>query len=250
MAPLGLMRIAIVSTPRSGNTWLRHLLRDMWDFPEIAVHNYLDAVRLPESCVLQLHWYREPNFQHFLSEHNVNVVTVARHPLDVLVSVLHYVRYEPDTAKWLGGNCQLPGSLSEASPVSHDFVRYALSFGSENLLSVTYQWWHDDSAIKVRYEDLVADTARELRQLSGRLQLSSFGMTSAMAANSLETFKSAPNRQGWQGRPGLWRELIPFEVATRIFDRHRSVFEMLGYNIEATSLSVTEAESNWAALRR
>lgn len=37
-ASLDNLRLAIVSTPRSGNTWLRKLLASMYDLPQIAVH--------------------------------------------------------------------------------------------------------------------------------------------------------------------------------------------------------------------
>lgn len=244
------MRVAIISSPRSGNSWLRWLLRDGLALHEVAVHNYLDIGSIPERCVLQLHWYREPNFQDFLSKHQFQVVTVARHPLDVLVSVLHFVRYEPETAKWLGGNCELPQSLAGQSPASDEFLEYAVSFGSENLLSVTYQWWQDHTAIKVRYEDLVAAPAIEAARLFERLGASTERIPEAVSANSLDTFKALPNRHGWQGRPGLWQELIPFENAHAIFARHRAAFEKLGYAIEPTPLTREIAESNWARLLR
>jgi hypothetical protein len=244
------MRIAIVSSPRSGNTWVRSILRDGLDLEEIAVHNYLDAVHIPERCVFQLHWYREPNFQDFLARHRFQIITLARHPLDVLISVLHFIRHEPDTAKWLGGNCELPEALPGRSPVSDEFLDYALSFGSENLLSVTYQWWHEKSAIRIRYEDFVAATDVEADKLAVQLEACGEHLRHAVAINSLEVFKALPNRHGWQGCPGLWRELIPYENAAAIYARHHRVFQTLGYSIDPTDLSREAAERNWTALVR
>lgn len=244
------MRIAIVSSPRSGNSWLRCILRDGLGLQELAVHNYLDAGCIPERCVFQLHWYREPNFQNFLSKHEFRVITIARHPLEILTSVLHFVRYEPETSRWLEGNCELPGSLAGLFPASDEFREYALSFGCENLLSVTYQWWHDHSAIRVRYEDLVAAIAFESRRIAEQLGVSPEGMLDAAAANSLDTFRALPNRHGWQGRPGLWKDLIPFANAAAIFARYRPIFETLGYSIEPTSLTREMADANWAGLLR
>jgi len=244
------MRIAIVSSPRSGNTWLRSILRDSWGLQEVAVHNYLDAESIPEKCVLQVHWYREPNFQNFLARHGFQVITMARHPLDVLISVLHFVRYEPETAKWLGGNCELPQSLAGQSPTSDGFLEYALSFGCENLLCVTYQWWHDPSAITVRYEDLVATPTREAIRLSEQLGGPAERIPNALADNSLEVFKALPNRHGWQGKPGVWRDLIPFECAVQIFARHQHVFDKLGYTIDSTPLTQDTAAENWESMLR
>jgi hypothetical protein len=59
-----------------------------------------------------------------------------------------------------------------------------------------------------------------------------------------------PNRHGWQGRPGLWRELIPYETAALIHERHHRVFEQFGYGIVETSLTRDAAEANWTNLLR
>jgi len=237
-------RIAIISSPRSGNSWLRWLLRDCFDLSELAVHNFRHAVALPERCVLQLHWYREPNFQRFLRENRFRPIVIARHPLDVLVSVLHFVRYEPETAEWLGGNCEIPSTLRCASPASVEFLDYALSYGAENLLCVSYQWWHDNSAIKVRYEDMVADIAEQIGYIADQLSVSR-PPPEKIPANVFQSMRAAPNRHGWQGRPGLWKELIPFADATRILEHHRRLFDFLGYSVERSSLTAHEARANW-----
>ncbi len=155
----------------------------------------------------------------------------ARHPLDVLISVLHFIRYEPETAEWLGGNCSIPLDLPGKAQASPEFLEYALSFGAENLLSVTYQWWRDMSAVKVCYEDLVANTADEMRRLAGQIGQPTEGIIGAIAPNSIEMFKALPNWYGWQGSVGLWRKLLPFESARQVMFRHRSIFDALGYTV-------------------
>jgi hypothetical protein len=60
-------RVAIVSSPRSGNSWVRCVLADILELKQIFVHNCFQApLILPDNCILQLHWYREPNFQDSL----------------------------------------------------------------------------------------------------------------------------------------------------------------------------------------
>ena len=244
------MRIAIVSSPRSGNTWLRRIFVDGLGLNEIAVHNYLDVAKVPEQCVIQVHWYREPNFQNFLIQHNFVVITLARHPLDLLLSVLHFVKYEPETKRWLEGNCALPENLNISAPCSPCFIDYAMSFGCENLLSVSYQWWHDKSALRVRYEDLVSKTSAEVERVAGFLGVDAQPLQSALPMNSLPSFQALPNRHGWHGRPGSWRELIPTDIARKIFSRHSGVFQALGYDIEPSSLTHEEAEKRWLELAR
>lgn len=144
MVEASILRIAVISTPRSGNSWIRSVLAGALGMQEIAVHNYLDIQeQLPDRCFLQIHWYREPNFQTWLAANKFRTLCVARHPLDILLSVMHYIRYEPDTAKWLGGNVDIPSQLLSASPASKAFLDYAIGDGAENLLSISYQWWKD-----------------------------------------------------------------------------------------------------------
>lgn len=243
------MRLAVVSTPRSGNSWVRCVLRDIYQLTEIAVHNPKDIPdSLPSDTVLQIHWYREPNFQALLAREGFRVLVLARHPLDVLLSVLHFVRHEPATARWLEGNAELPVSLGRTHPTSDTFLDYALSWGAENLLGVSYAWWHDASALRVHYEDLVRDPGREFGQLIRALGEPQRALEDALHVSRLEAFQATPNRHGWQGRPGIWKLLIPPATAFRIYRRHRSVFRLLGYGFSPYVLSERTAQANWERL--
>lgn len=245
------MRIAIVSSPRCGNTWVRSVLSSALLLPEIGVHNYLDVpVELPSDCTLQVHWYREPNFQRFLKENDFQTVVIARHPLDLLISVLHFVRHEPLTSEWLLGNAEIPKELAGQSPTSDIFMDYALSWGAENLLSISYQWWHDNSVIRVKYEDVVASPTLKFEELVERLSENRERLGEAIAQFDLNHFRSTPNKHGWQGQPGLWRQLLPFKRAREIYVRHRRVFDTLGYDVPFSWLTQAAAAANWQRLVR
>lgn len=244
-----MLRIAIVSTPRSGNTWVRSVLSKALDLEQIAVHNPRDIPpALPERLALQIHWYREPNFQEFLRSNGFRVVVVARHPLDVLVSVLHFIRYEPLTARWLEGNAEIPQSLPQYSPASPAFFAYATSWGAENLLSISYQWWHKSNAIRVRYEDLVREPASEFCRLVEQLDQCTRSVRAAVEANPFEILRDTPNRHAWQGTPDLWRKLIPPLDAWRILRWHRRVFDTLRYRVPPYALTRRAALRNWERL--
>jgi hypothetical protein len=243
------LRIAIVSSPRSGNSWIRSTLAGALQAQEMAVHNYLDAPEdLPERCVLQIHWYREPNFQRWLQANKFKVVTIARHPLDVLISALRFICFEPETSRWLEGNTGLPGMLAASPPCSAEFLEYALSFEAENLLSITYQWWHDPAAIKIRYEDAVRDPAGLAGSLVAGWGADPDSVRPWLEASSLERMRTLPNRHGWQARPGLWKELIPPRDAACIFQRYRTLFHDLGYSVTPYFLTRKTALRNWCRL--
>ena len=87
------LRIAVISSPRSGNTWVRSVLGDILRLQQFAVHNYIELENIPDRCIVQLHWYREPNLQRFLNDRRFKTLVLARHPLDVLVSILNFIRH-------------------------------------------------------------------------------------------------------------------------------------------------------------
>jgi hypothetical protein len=99
------LRIAVVSTPRSGNTWFRRLLATTYGLEEWAVHNPadLDRAGLSSRCLVQLDWQRVEPFTSMLQRQRFRVVVLSRHPLDVLISILHFAPHEPLTARWLEG---------------------------------------------------------------------------------------------------------------------------------------------------
>lgn len=84
------VRVAVISSPRSGNTLLRSLLAQTLDLVELPVHHPadLDWDHLPARAVIQLHWPRTAHLERLLAGAGTRVVTLARDPLDVLVSVL------------------------------------------------------------------------------------------------------------------------------------------------------------------
>lgn len=244
-----ILRVAIISSPRSGNTWVRSVLAQTLKTQELAFHNYLEApAELPKRCFLQIHWYREPNFQKWLLDNQFKVICVSRHPLDILISVLHFIRFEPETHKWLGGNVQIPSNLRGASPSSEAFIEYALSFGAENLLSISYQWWRDETTYKLRYEDLVKRPEDGFGAVLKDFQGDSESLCQWLDHFSLEKMKALPNRHGWQGHPGLYTKLIPHSVAMTIYRRYATLFETLGYQIDPYFLSKARAEKNWQDL--
>lgn len=243
------LRVAIISTPRSGNTWLKNVLAQALDLQQFGVHNPAEILStLPERLALQIHWYREPNFQAFLRDKGFRIIVIARHPLDVLVSVLHFVRREQLSRRWLEGNAELPSDLGQSTPASPEFLAYAESWGAENLLSVSYLWWHDPDAIRVHYEDLVKRPLETFSSIATQLNQSAEGIRTAVEKNPITVLRNTPNIHGWQGTPGRWRRLIVRSDALRIQQRHERIFATLGYGVPLYFLTRRRALQNWREL--
>ena len=238
------VRIAVVSSPRSGNMWLRRLLVAAYGLEERAAHtpDEVDWDRLADGCVLQLHWHRTPAFRALLATHGFSIVVLARHPLDVLVSILHFAPHEPQTARWLDGESGDERRLVGADPASAAFLAYATGPRARALLSITPEWW-DTGDARIRYEDLVERPVDELARLVDELG----GTPVVSAAQAVEAVRfdelrdEATNLHFWQGRPGLWKELVPTRYALAIAAVYPEM-ERLGYSV---GLDAATAKARW-----
>lgn len=227
------MKLALVSTPRSGNTWLRSLLASIYRLEQRAVHHlaHLDWSALPPRCVVQIHWHRSPEFLRLLAENGVQVVTIARHPLDVLLSILQFAPHEPQTAMWLAGTGGDESPIHGRAADGSEFLSYCLGPRARALLSITPQWWLAADVVKLRYEELVAEPTAALAALEQRLGSPLGDVGEALDAFTIDKLRlTSSNQHFWKGQPGLWQQYIPAEHAGRIMQAHRDVFDSLGYS--------------------
>ncbi len=248
------MRLAIVSTPRSGNTWLRYILSNLYGLKAYAIHrpNDLDWGQLPERCVVQIHWHKSMEFVNLLESHGFYVLTIARHPLDVLISILHFAPHEPQTACWLDGKGGTESSIVDRSPTSSEFYLYATGPRAKALLSVTPEWWNTTANFeKVRYEDLVFQPSETIRTLSQSLGAAIGDVTEILKLFTLDKLRTtASNRHFWKGCPGLWRSLLPPGAARAIAAVHSEVFATLDYKCDPDMNLVNfAAEVAWLKLQ-
>jgi hypothetical protein len=248
----GPLRIAVISTPRAGNTWVRHLLGTAYGVPHLARHAMGDEewAGLPPEVVLQVHWRRGPVFEGKLAEYGFRVVTVARHPLDVLVSILHFCIYESESEHWLGGAGGSEADIFAAMPRSRPFVEYATGPRAAELLAVTPDWWGRPGVVGVRYEDCVRDAEAELARLESAFGPVRCSSRAAVEACSLARLRrAATNSHFWQGQPGLWRHLLPAAEAGEIAVRVAPVVTALGYACDPDpALDPRTADGNWVRL--
>ena len=211
------LRLAVVGTPRSGNTWLRRVLATAYDFAgeagwERAVHEpaEVDWGAPPARSIVQVHARRGGLLEGFLGPHGVRPVVLRRHPFDVLISILQYATHVHDTHLWLAGQGGDEASIRGFDPNHPVFLAYATGPRARALLSVSQEWRDAPGAVSVRYEDLVASPVPTLRGLADALGVPPVvPWEQALAANTKEELnKTHGFGHIWKGRPGLWRELL------------------------------------------
>ena len=247
-------RLALVCAPRSGNNWLRCLLGAFYDMPTRSVHtpDEVDWDRLPDDWLFAVHWRPTAPFLERLRRHGFRVVVLARHPLDVLISVLQFCWRSPSTERWLEGQGGDERALWGAMPRSEAFLRYAAGPRAEALLSVSRQWWGVPGVVSVRYEELVADgpgtVARLAQALGGRPRKT---VEEALAATTLPALRAASGSRYhfWQGTPGLWKALLPAAEVQVLAPALAPTLRELGYVCApAPELTPARADANWIGL--
>jgi hypothetical protein len=248
------IRLVIISTPRSGSTWLRQLLMDAYSIPGLAAHrpNDVDWPGLPPECVLQLHWHRTPALLRRLEEERFRVLTVARQPLDILISILQFCLHDDSTLQWLDGEGGSERSIQGAMPGSAAFLDYAVGPRAAVLMAVTHEWRQAADCLLVRYEELVGDTAAQLGRIAQALGEPVRRPIPEVVEGA--TIPKLRARTGvahhfWQGRPGLWANFLVASVATRLAQTHHICCADMGYSFSPDpQLTPVQADANWLSL--
>jgi Sulfotransferase domain len=244
------LRVAIISTPRSGNTWLLHLLSKLYHAAPLTFHSPLeiDWKTLPATCIVQLHWHPEPGFLAHLKKAEFRVVVLARHPLDVLISILHFALHDP-TARWLEGEGGNERTIYGAMPRSTAFLDYATGPRAKALLSISLEWGSLSGCTTLRYEDLLSQTAIELTRIAQELGVApDLPVEAAMAETTLPKLRELTknNNHFWQGQSNLWKNLLTATEATQIARAHSDVLAKNGYCCDPDpELTGSQADANW-----
>jgi hypothetical protein len=187
------VRLALTGTPRSGNAWLRLLLGDAYACETLSSHSPEEVPweALPADVVLQLHQHADPAFTSVLEEHGFRVVVLARHPLDVLISILHFARNDPSPARWLDGEGGDEVGITTCTPLDPAFLEYATGPRARTLLALSREWWTRPETSKIKYEDLCANAAGELQALVAKLSPPRAPLEQVVRAHTLDRLRRA-----------------------------------------------------------
>lgn len=253
------LHLAVVGTPRSGNSWLRRLLATGLAIAgdggrEIAVHDP-DAVdwkgEVPR-YIVQVHMRRSASRARLLRRYGVRVLVPYRHPFDTLISILQYVIHAPqESAQWLLGAAGDESGIRGLDPCHPAFLDYCRGARAAALLGVSRDWMGEPSALPVRYEDLCAAPEATLARLGGALgETPRVGWDEAAERNSMDSLNRmfGPGHV-WKGQPGLWRSLLTPAAAAALSEAHGPLIEAHGGSAEADpDLTPERALANWRSL--
>lgn len=252
------LRLAVLGTPRSGNTWLRRVLATAYDFAgdrgwERAVHDpaEVDWGAGPSRAIVQVHLRRGPGFEGVMARHGVRAVVPSRHPFDVLVSILQYATHVHDTHLWLAGEGGDESAIRGLDPNHPTFLAYACGPRAKALLAVSREWRDAPGSVSVRYEDLVASPMSTLRRLAETLgQTPVVPWEEALAANTMDQLRKTHGfGHIWKGCPGLWRHLLTRPTVEALAAAHAPLLDAFAESAEPDpALTPAQALAHWRSL--
>ncbi len=195
----------------------------------------LDWQSLPSGCVLHMHWHRTPALARTLEDEGFRVVSVARHPLDLLLSKsCNSACTTTRPFSGLAARTATRGRYGAPYQTAPAFIRYASGPRAAALMAVNREWWPAPGALQVRYEELTADAPRELRRIEATLEKHHSPAPAAGGCAAGATIPRLRKKIGvahhfWQGRPDLWKHLLAAPAAERIALAHSLYSSELRY---------------------
>jgi hypothetical protein len=159
------LKIVILSTPKTGNTWLRWLLHEAYGIQMVELPlewNPGCTDDFPPRFVTHQHLFPSENLVQWLVESRAVVFTTMRHPLDTFLSLFHYVKWhdtglDPSTTT-LKEDGDRPGKNA---------LKY-VEYSFPQMYAISLAWARLGSHV-VRYEDLLADPLSELQKLTSKV---------------------------------------------------------------------------------
>jgi len=160
----------LASFPKSGNTWVRFLLYqyiygELTDtielgkrIPDIHAGDMPRASSGTATLLVKTHWGLGPQMPHVAQ--SAGAIYIVRHPKDVLLSMLNYYRLREPAAAWSDAQFARLFIQNGADPGS---LRNGFGRWEDNIASWMTQ--RRFPQLLIRYEDLKADAARELRRM-------------------------------------------------------------------------------------
>ncbi len=254
--------IGIYSFPKSGNTWMRHIIAELYslefnhrqvskDIPDMHQGPIFDARPIQLGAGGQaVRFYKSHRCEivarNALQKINHRgIIYIKRHPLDVFLSYLNYLR---DGVNGTAGLYLLPVKSVEeviANGSLEIFLDCFILFGTlvnwgnfgnwfEHMAywtgrDVVEQGGREVPVACLKYEDMVANGVEAMQPLCDMLGQSKQQLEQALLAANEKT--RVDGKLFWKQRPGLYKEVLPESLIAKFRKYHGDRVAALGYEI-------------------
>jgi hypothetical protein len=253
--------VFLVSYPKSGNTWTRFLIANLLypekcpDFsnidqiiPEPETSSTRSLAKVPRPRILKSHEYFDPRYRR--------IIYIVRDPRDVVLSQYHFHMKRR--------------RIDENYPVERFVERFVAgetsTYGSwdENVAGWLATRYNTPGFLLLRYEDMMADTVRELAKIASFLGIEADAtrLSRAVEQCSAERMREQEKKQSpkWSltrntrqdipfvrtARSGNWRSALPESAVAVIESNCGALMQWLRYELVTgqktdTTLSMLDA---------
>lgn len=249
----------VVSYPRSGNTWTRFLIanlvypRENVSFanierliPDTSSQSNRALKRTPRPRIIKTHQYFDHRYR--------KMVYIVRDPRDVALSMYDFQR------KYRQIPDDYPLQTSVDNFVRGNLVSADWGTWEENVASWVYTRGKSSNFLLLRYEDMIADTARELARIADHLgiEASAERLQSVIERCSAERMREMERREENQwvatkkhrkdipfvrvAKAGGWRTNLPQSCVAQIESSWGEIMVRLGYELSTRSCSGSVAD--------
>jgi hypothetical protein len=231
------LKIMIVSTPKTGNTWLRHLLATIYDLPTVQLgfpFGPESASALGQRWILHQHYTPEPVLLDWAKQNGAVLITTIRHPGDILLSLYHHVHSYNERFDFY--------RLAQLADDDGTFgapVRSVLQTIFKDLVALSVAWLSTGASHVVQYEALHYDPVDTVTALAHAIQpVSRDCIERAIESCHISEMRAlAQNNRAFfrQGSYGSWRHVLPPDIIDllRTTEPYPALFAALGYTLDA-----------------
>jgi hypothetical protein len=238
--------VFILSFPKSGNTWTRFLVANLISPSEAADFSNINRL-IPDPEAIsknEMHRAKRPRFikshQYFDPRYR-QIIYIVRDPRDVALSQYHFHRKRR--------------LIDDAYPIERFVTRFIAGetsiYGSwgENAASWLSTRYGKSGFLLLRYEDMLADTRRELEKIASFLnvEVTAQRLTEVVERSSADQMRKLEKDQAhlWsstretrqdvafvrEARAGGWKAALPADSAAEMESAWGPLLKWLGYEL-------------------
>src|SRR5438067_834320 len=243
------LRILIAATEKTGNTWLKHLLSHIYELPTPYISqdfSEAEADALGNRWVTHQHFLPERPLLDWAGKTSAHLVTMIRHPADILVSLYHYCCNYPDHYKEDPAVSAALAADAEQRQATADLSHHVvdgelLGVLQERIMcdvNISISWIRSGRSVVVRYEDLRVDPLKTLSTLAESIvPVSRDCIEQAIKACDINVLRgnyAIDSRFFRRALIGEWRSALPIHVLRRFAEEEpfRSQLSFLGYKVK------------------
>jgi len=242
-------RILVAATEKTGNTWLKYLLAHIYELPTPYISqdfSQAEADSLGNRWVTHQHFLPERPLLNWAARTQTHLITMIRHPADILVSLYHYCcnypdHYKDDPAVSAALAADVEQRQATAHLTHHVVDGELLRVLQERIMcdvNISISWIRSGRCLVVRYEDLRVDPLKTLCMLTESVAPVSRGrVEQAIEACDIKVLRdnyAIDSRFFRRALIGEWRSALPAHVLRKFAEEEpfRSQFSFLGYEVK------------------